>query len=61
MSLAVMCKYYMPLLDITAFIVDHKLRPSSTSEANTVQKTLRELGDYSNPVYHTQSLSDDQD
>jgi hypothetical protein len=46
MSLAVMCKYYMPLLDIRAFIVDHKLRPTSTIQANSVVETLNELGDY---------------
>jgi hypothetical protein len=49
MALAVMCKKYLPGKDthLEAFIVDHKLRPSSTTEALTVQKTLNDsLGNH---------------
>ena len=44
MALAVMCKEYTPDSDsrVQAFIVDHKLRESSTREASTIRSTLFE-------------------
>jgi WD repeat-containing protein 48 len=35
---------------VIAFVVDHKARPESTDEANTVATWLRELGMLANPT-----------
>jgi tRNA(Ile)-lysidine synthase len=41
---------------VIAFVVDHKARPESTDEANTVATWLRELGTLANPIlFHSPS------
>jgi hypothetical protein len=49
MALAVMCREYIPadVCILKAFVVDHKLRPSSTKEAIQVKDVLQQtLGEY---------------
>lgn len=50
MALAALCSRFKKeenaLLDVTAFVVDHKLRCGSTTEANDVVQQLQDLGTY---------------